>query len=244
MLIGFQDDPGFRWSPDRRTMLADAARAHATIVRATANWWQIAAVRPVDAADSFDPAYHFDDLDDLIRSVAMDGMTVMLTIWGTPAWANEAGGPNYPPDHVRDLHAFARAIADRYSGRHPGFPFVGYYTIWNEPNSRRFLAPAFDVSGNPVSTRAQDSRLGARGARGCRREGRRLDLRVFGSPLDRRLVTGDPDRRRRIRGLPASDPAGPAGRPLHGLPARHQRHPRQPYLPDGHGHRAAAIRPT
>src|SRR5713226_9414328 len=115
MLIGFQDDPGFRWSPDRQTMLAVAARAHATIVRATANWWQIAPARPADAADPFDPAYNFDDLDDLIRTAAMNGMTVMLTIWGTPAWANEDRGINYAPSHVRDLYAFARAIADRYS---------------------------------------------------------------------------------------------------------------------------------
>jgi len=153
MLVGFQDDPGFRWSPDRRTMLADAARAHATIIRATANWWQIAPTRPANAADSFDQAYNFLDLDDLVRGAAMDGITVMLTIWGTPSWANEAKGPNYAPDHLSDLYAFARAIADRYSGRHPGFPFVGYYTIWNEPNSARFLAPAFDDAGNPVSPR-------------------------------------------------------------------------------------------
>ncbi|HST26164.1 MAG TPA: cellulase family glycosylhydrolase [Gaiellaceae bacterium] len=153
MLVGFQDDPGFRWSPDRATMLADAARAHATIIRATANWWQIAPRHPANAADPFDPAYNFTDLDDLVRSAAMDGMTVMLTIWGTPAWADQSRGPNYAPDHLRDLYDFSRAIAERYSGRHPGFPFVGYYTIWNEPNSARFLAPAFDDSGNPVSPR-------------------------------------------------------------------------------------------
>ncbi len=151
MLVGFQDDPGFRWSPDRRQMLADAARAHATIIRATADWSEIAPVRPTVAVDPFDPAYNFADLDDLVRSAAMDGMTVMLTIWGTPAWANGGQGPNYAPYHMRDLYEFSQAVADRYSGRHPGFPFVGYYTIWNEPNSVRFLAPAFDAQGNPVS---------------------------------------------------------------------------------------------
>lgn len=151
MLVGFQDDPGFRWSPDRSATLAAAARAHATIIRATADWSQIASTRPSDPVDSFDPAYHFSDLDDLVRHAAMDGMTVMLTIWGTPAWANEAKGPNYVPNQMNDLFAFAQAVADRYSGRHPGFPFVGYYTVWNEPNSVRFLAPAFDARGNPVS---------------------------------------------------------------------------------------------
>jgi Cellulase (glycosyl hydrolase family 5) len=151
MLIGFQDDPGFRWSPDRGSMIAAAERAHATIIRATADWSQIAPTRPRLGIDAFDPAYNFSDLDDLTRAAAMNGMTVMLTIWGTPAWANDGRGPNYLPKHMRDLSDFAQAIADRYSGRHPGYPFVGYYTIWNEPNSVRFLAPAFDADGNPAS---------------------------------------------------------------------------------------------
>ena len=151
MLVGFQDDPGFRWSPDRAAVLADAARAHATIIRATADWSQIAAVKPKLASDPFDPAYNFSDLDDLVRSAAMDGMTVMLTIWGTPGWANHARGPNYVPDRMHNLYDFAQAIADRYSGSHPGFPFVGYYTIWNEPNSGRFLAPTFAEDGSPLA---------------------------------------------------------------------------------------------
>jgi hypothetical protein len=151
MLVGFQDDPGFRWSPDRGSMIAAAARAHATVIRATADWSQIAPTRPRLGIDAFDPAYEFSDLDDLTRTAAMNGMTVMLTIWGTPAWANDGLGPNYLPKHMRDLSDFAQAIADRYSGRHPGYPFVGYYTIWNEPNSVRFLAPAYDADGAPVS---------------------------------------------------------------------------------------------
>jgi len=151
MLVGFQDDPGFRWSPDRATMLRDAARAHATIIRATADWAVIAPTLPAAATDPFDPAYRFADLDDLVRTAALNGMTVMLTIWGTPPWANGSRGANVAPDDMHDLYDFSRAVADRYSGRHPGFPFVGYYTVWNEPNSVRFLAPQFDLHGNPLS---------------------------------------------------------------------------------------------
>jgi cellulase (glycosyl hydrolase family 5) len=151
MLVGFQDDPGFRWSADRSRVIAAAARAHATIIRATADWSQIAPVRPTLAIDPFDPGYRFADLDDLTRTAAMNGITVMLTIWGTPAWANHGLGPNYAPARMRDLYDFSQAIADRYSGLHPGYPFVGYYTIWNEPNSGRFLAPVFDAAGNPLS---------------------------------------------------------------------------------------------
>jgi hypothetical protein len=99
MLVGFQDDPGFRWSPDRGSMITAAARAHATVIRATADWSQIAPTRPRLGIDAFDPAYNFSDLDDLTRTAAMNGMTVMLTIWGTPAWAT-ARSPNYLQKHA------------------------------------------------------------------------------------------------------------------------------------------------
>ncbi len=48
---------------------------------------------------------------------------------------------------------FGRAIADRYSGRHAGFPHVGRYSIWNEPNLEIFLAPQFDRNGTIASPR-------------------------------------------------------------------------------------------
>jgi Cellulase (glycosyl hydrolase family 5) len=153
MLIGFQDDPAFRWRADRADVLVRVAKAHATIVRATANWSQIASTEPRKAADSFDPAYRFEDIDELVRNAQMNGLTVMLTIWGTPGWANGGKAPNYAPDRMSDLHDFARAIADRYSGRHPGLPFVGHYTVWNEPNSGTFLAPTFSPDGSPVAPR-------------------------------------------------------------------------------------------
>jgi hypothetical protein len=153
MLVGFQDDPGFRWRADRSAMLVRAAKAHATIVRATANWFQIAIARPAHPASAFDPAYHFEDIDELVRNAQLNGMTVMLTIWGTPGWANGGLGPSHAPRRMRDLEDFAHAVADRYSGRYPGYPFVGHYTVWNEPNSSTFLAPTFDSTGFPVAPR-------------------------------------------------------------------------------------------
>jgi hypothetical protein len=51
---------------------------------------------------------------------------------------------------MADLQAFSRALAARYSGRYPGYPFVGYYSVWNEPNLAEFLAPAYKA-GKPWS---------------------------------------------------------------------------------------------
>ena len=45
---------------------------------------------------------------------------------------------------------FAQALADRYSGRHAGYPAVRLFTAWNEPNLEQFLAPQFDEEGGSV----------------------------------------------------------------------------------------------
>jgi hypothetical protein len=150
MLVGFQDDPAFRWLDTRTTNLTSASQTHASIIRTTVYWNRIAPTRPAQATNPFDPAYQFDDLDEFVRNATFDGMTVMMSIWGTPSWANGNKGPNYAPTRMSDLQSFARALASRYSGRNPGYPFVGYYSIWNEPNLNQFLAPTYK-NGKPYS---------------------------------------------------------------------------------------------
>src|SRR5213080_239073 len=88
MPVGFQDDPSFRWREDRRMNLDNATQTGATIIRTTAYWSRVAPTRPANATDPFDPAYHFEDIDELVYQASRHGMTVLLTIWGTPGWAN------------------------------------------------------------------------------------------------------------------------------------------------------------
>jgi hypothetical protein len=151
MLVGFQDDPSFRWRDDREAML-DAARAAATtVIRATVHWHQAAPTRPHRPADAFDPAYRLEDIDELARNAQRRGIELLLTIWGTPAWANGGERPNRPPLDSVELQSFARALADRYSGRHAGYPYVRLFSVWNEPNLEQFLAPQFDEQGRSVA---------------------------------------------------------------------------------------------
>ena len=150
MLIGFQDDPSLRWRDDRLAVFDLAREANAGIVRTTVYWSRIAENRPGNAANPFDPAYRFDDLDEFVRNAGLHGMEVMLTIWGTPAWANGGKGQNFAPTSSVDLLNFARALASRYSGRYVSYPFVRYYTIWNESNLGLFLSPQYDSKGTPV----------------------------------------------------------------------------------------------
>jgi Cellulase (glycosyl hydrolase family 5) len=144
MLIGLQDDPSLRWSSDRAAAFRLAQRAHAGIVRTTVYWSRVAPTRPKNPANPFDRAYRLSDLDEFVRNAGLHGMEVMLTIWGTPSWANHGKGQNYAPDRPADLQKFARALASRYSGRHRGYPFVRYYTVWNESNLAQFLSPQYD----------------------------------------------------------------------------------------------------
>jgi hypothetical protein len=151
MLVGLQDDPSLRWRDDRQNIFDVAGAAHAGLVRTTVYWSRIAQRRPASATNPFDPAYRFDDLDEFVRNAGMHGMEVMLTIWGTPAWANGGKGQNYAPTRLADLTNFTRALASRYSGRYSGYPFVRYYTVWNESNLGQFLSPQYNSGGKPVA---------------------------------------------------------------------------------------------
>jgi hypothetical protein len=101
----------------------------------------------VKASDPFDEAYRFDDLDELVRGAQQRNIEVLLTVWGTPGWANGGTGPNRLPTKLSDLTAFTQALASRYSGRWPGYPHVRFYSIWNESNREQFLAPQYTTSG-------------------------------------------------------------------------------------------------
>jgi hypothetical protein len=153
MHVGFHDDPNFKWE-QRRTLMLDQARdANATIVRTLVTWADVAPTRPANAANPFDRAYRFNDLDELVRNTQDRDMEVLITIWGTPKWANGGKTPNFLPKRLSDLTAFSRAIASRYSGRYSGYPFVRYFSIWNESNLQLFLAPQFDAKGKSIAPR-------------------------------------------------------------------------------------------
>ena len=46
------------------------------------------------ATDSFDPAYKFGDVDEFVRNAQVRGLEVLITLWGTPTWANGGKKPN------------------------------------------------------------------------------------------------------------------------------------------------------
>jgi hypothetical protein len=154
LFVGLFDDQAFRWQASRHANLDIAQGDGASVIRTIVTWSQIAPRRPRHPTDPFAREYRFNDLDDLVRSAAQRGIEVLLTIWGTPSWANGGASANVAPTHPSDLRDFAYALAERYSGSFAGFPPVRFFSIWNEPNSSLFLAPQFDSRGRPVAPHA------------------------------------------------------------------------------------------
>ncbi len=151
MWVGFHDDPSYRWVPDRLTRIERSARDGSSIVRLLVQWNLVAPQRPSNATDPFDPAYRLDDVDEAARAAQEMDQEVMLTISGTPRWANGGGTANRMPRNLSDFTAFTRAIASRYSGRFEGFPYIRFWAVWNEPNLQLFLSPQFDSRGRSVA---------------------------------------------------------------------------------------------
>ena len=147
LLVGFQDDPTLRWARDRMLMLAKARKVGSTVIRTTVDWSQAAPRRPARPADAFDPVYRLDDVDELARNAQRLGVELLISIWGTPGWANGGEKPNHAPSDPHDLEEFAHALADRYSGRHAGYPSVRLFSVWNEPNHPDFLMPQYTKKG-------------------------------------------------------------------------------------------------
>ena len=153
MWIGFHDDASFRWSQNRAERVQAAADAGSTILRLLVQWDLAAPKRPARPTDPFDPAYVFGDVDEAVRAAQVADQEVLITISGTPSWANGGKRPNVMPRRLPDLTAFARAVSSRYSGRYEGLPFVRFWSVWNEPNLQLFLAPQYDKKGRSVAPR-------------------------------------------------------------------------------------------
>jgi hypothetical protein len=132
---GIQDDTWLEFGPgkiDQR--LETFKRLGVPLVRFTLHWNEIAVRRPKDPNSPRDRGYDWRRPDRVLRGLRRYGLTPVLTLVGTPAWANGGRPPNFAPPRPRDFRAFARAAATRY-------PWVRYWLIWNEPNKRQWLRP-------------------------------------------------------------------------------------------------------
>jgi len=150
MLLGLFDD-GVTLDPATNSFPL-LSSLHVQVVRMTLSWGGpggVANKRPADPADPSDPAYDWARYDQALERANDAGIQLLLTIVGTPAWANGGKSPQHPPTSADDLRAFSYAAAQRYSGTFLDtvsgrvLPRVGLWLAWNEPNNPVFLQPQF-----------------------------------------------------------------------------------------------------
>jgi hypothetical protein len=157
MPIGFYDDPSFRWSPLASANLAAASAAHASVVHALVDWAAAAPTQPKNPLNGNDPAYRLADIDALVVQAEKVGLQVLLTITGTPPWANGGQTQNHPPTNLSYLTQFAHMLASRYNGSQAGRGVVTMFSVWNEPNLGQFLTPQFE--GTKIVSPAEYAKL-------------------------------------------------------------------------------------
>ena len=106
MWVGFHDDPSFRWvgEPRRRAIARVRDRRTRRSCGCSCSGTSSRRRGRRIATDPFDPAYSFDDIDEAVRAAQENDQEVILTISGTPRWANGGKNPNVMPTRVCRLH--------------------------------------------------------------------------------------------------------------------------------------------
>jgi hypothetical protein len=130
---GIQDDAWLMYGPGTLTeRLATLDRLGVRLVRFTVRWDEIAPTPPAAPRNPGDPAYDWGEFDVVLRGLRAHGMTPLVTLYGSPKWAN--GGQPASRIPLLGFGDFAYAAAKR-------FPWVRLWTMWNEPNGRTFADP-------------------------------------------------------------------------------------------------------
>jgi hypothetical protein len=123
---GVQDDAWLEYGPgtlDDRLDQLDALGVD--VVRVTVDW---------RATEPRPGVYDWARADLLLDALHAHGIAPLVTLYGSPAWANGGRPENWAPTSTTSFAAFARHVAERYA-------YVHMWAIWNEPNQRRWLRP-------------------------------------------------------------------------------------------------------
>ena len=124
---GIQDDAWLQYGPGTLEQRLDRLDGLGVdVVRVTINW------RDTEPARAGTDDWTRADL--LLNGLHAHGIAPLVTLWGTPGWANGHRAENWAPTSKWTFAGFARRVAERY-------PFVHLWTVWNEPNQQRSLRP-------------------------------------------------------------------------------------------------------
>jgi hypothetical protein len=125
--FGIQDDAWLEFGPGKlRTRIAKLDRLGLDAVRVTLKWSQ---------HEPRSGRYRWRRSDRLLRAIRARGLRPIVTIWGTPGWANGRAGTNVAPRDPAHFERFVTRVAQRYR-------WVDDWVMWNEPNRPVWLRPA------------------------------------------------------------------------------------------------------
>ncbi len=163
--LGFDTWAGQEQSSD----LGLAASDGASTIRVNVAWSNVAPATRPDGFVASDPAstgYDWSSVDEAVRMAAEHGLSVAMTIYTAPSWAEGADRPSAVEPgswrvNAQDLGQFAKAAALRYNGSFadptsPGksLPAVRMWQVWNEPNLDFYLSPQWVKGANGKFTPA------------------------------------------------------------------------------------------
>jgi hypothetical protein len=122
---GIQDDAWLAYGPGTvQGRIATLKHLGLHVVRVTVRW---------DQVEESQGTYDWDRTDTVLEPLEAAGIEAIVTLYGTPSWANGGKAPNVAPIRGADFASFAAAAAERY-------PAIKRWTVWNEPNQRRWLS--------------------------------------------------------------------------------------------------------
>ena len=162
---GVQDDAWLMHGPGSlEERVATLDRLGVDLVRFTVRWDQVARQKPRNGRAHLDPAYDWSRSDAVLRELRAQGIAPLVTLLGTPRWANGGRSSNWAPRVGAHFGNFAYAAQKRY-------PWVRDWLIWNEPNQRRWLRPTTPSTYvskllNPAYAAIKQARRSARVAGG------------------------------------------------------------------------------
>jgi hypothetical protein len=129
--FGVQDDAWLMYGPGTLTeRLTTLENLGVGVVRFTLRWDQVAKRKPASPRSA--SAYDWGPYGDVLDALHAQDIRALVTLYGSPRWANGGGTPARLP--TSGFGNFASAAATR-------FPWVHMWTAWNEPNSRTFSVP-------------------------------------------------------------------------------------------------------
>ena len=132
---GIQDDAWLAQGPGTiESRIDELHRLGVDVVRYTLRWDEIAPTRPRTPRSAADPAYRWGTSEIVLTRLRARRIAAVVTIVGTPRWANGGRPFQHVPTRARDFRDFAAAAAQR-------FPWVRDWVIWNEPNQLRWFRP-------------------------------------------------------------------------------------------------------